>query len=98
MLVTQLDSGSKSHPLDFLGDFHSCPLTEIIQDNTLQTWHLIYLYHSSNAKITSDVLRASLNNSFKDYWHLCITKKHTLMIRQSGQIVNRSGFIRAAVK
>jgi hypothetical protein len=67
MLVTQLGSGNKSHQLDFLMDFHSCPLPDIVQYNSLQTWHLISLYCSSNAKITSDVLRASLNNSFKDY-------------------------------
>jgi hypothetical protein len=69
MLVTQLDSGNKSHQLDFVRDFCSCPLPEIVRDNTLQTWHPISLYHSSNAKITTNVLRASLNNSLKDYWH-----------------------------
>jgi hypothetical protein len=56
------DSGNKSHRLDFLGDFHSCPLPEIFRDNTLQTWHPISLYRSSNAKITSHVFTASLNN------------------------------------
>jgi hypothetical protein len=64
----------KKKKLDFIGDFRSCPLPEIVGDNTLQTWHLISLYRSSNAKLTSDVLRASLNDSFKDYWHL-YTKK-----------------------
>jgi hypothetical protein len=72
MLVTQSSSGNKSHGLHFLGDFLSCPLPEIVQDNTLQNWRLKCLYRSSKAKITSDVLEASLNNSFKDYWHLCI--------------------------
>jgi hypothetical protein len=64
MLVTQSGSGNKSHRLDFLGDFRSCPLPKIVRDNTLQTWHPISLYHSTNAKITSDVLRAPLNDSF----------------------------------
>jgi hypothetical protein len=70
MLVTQSGSGNKSHRLDFLGDLRRCPLPEVVRDNTLETWHPICLYRFSNAKITSDVLRASLNNSFKDYWHL----------------------------
>jgi hypothetical protein len=67
MLVIHSGSGNKSYWLDFLRDFLSCPLLEIVWDNTLQTWHPRPSYHSSNAKITSDVLRASLNNSFKDY-------------------------------
>jgi hypothetical protein len=71
MLVTQSGSGNKSHWLDFLRDFRSCSTPEIVRDNTLQTWHPISLYRSSNAKITSGVLRASLKNSFKDYWYLC---------------------------
>jgi hypothetical protein len=37
MLVTQSGSGNKSHRLDFLGDFRSCHLPEIVRDNTLQT-------------------------------------------------------------
>jgi hypothetical protein len=37
MLVTQSGSGNKSHRLDFLGDFRSCPLPEIVRDNKLQT-------------------------------------------------------------
>jgi hypothetical protein len=57
MLVTQSGSGNKSHLLDFLGDFRSCPFLEIVQDNILQTWHPIYLYRSSNARITLDVVR-----------------------------------------
>jgi hypothetical protein len=52
MLVTQLGSGNKSHRLDFLGDFCSCPLPEIVRDNTLHTCHPISLCRSSNAKIT----------------------------------------------
>jgi hypothetical protein len=75
MLVTQSGSGNKSHRLDLLGDFRSCPLPEIFRDNILQTWHPISLYRSPNAKITLYVLRASVNNSFKDYWHLCIKRK-----------------------
>jgi hypothetical protein len=62
MLVIQSGSGNKSHGLGFIGDFRSCPLPETVPDNTLQTWHPISVYRSSNAKITSDVLRASLNN------------------------------------
>jgi hypothetical protein len=75
----------ETNPTDliFSGILDSCPLPEIVRDNTLQTWHPISLYHFPNAKITSDVLRASLNNSFKDYWHLCI-KEHVLMIQWSG--------------
>jgi hypothetical protein len=72
MLVTQSGFGNKSHRLDFLGDFRSCPLPEIVRDKTLQTWHPVSLYRSSNAKIASDVLWASLNNSFKDYWHYAL--------------------------
>jgi hypothetical protein len=97
MLVTQSGSGNKSHLLDFLGDFRSCPLAEIVLDNTLQTWHPTSLYSSSNDKITPDVLRATLNNLFKNYWYLGI-KKHVLMTRQSEWIANRSGFIRARKK
>jgi hypothetical protein len=74
MLMTLSGSGDKSHRLDFLGDFRSCLLPETVRDNTLQTWNLIYLYRSSSTKITSCVLRASLSNSLKDYWHLCIKK------------------------
>jgi hypothetical protein len=66
MLVTLSGSGNKSQQFDFLGDFSSCPLPETVRDNTLQTWHTVSLYRSSNAKITTDVLRASLNNAFKD--------------------------------
>jgi hypothetical protein len=40
MLVTQSDSGNKSHRPDFLADFRSC-LPETVRDNTLQTWHPI---------------------------------------------------------
>jgi hypothetical protein len=69
MLVTQSGSGNKSHQQDFLGDFRSCPLPEIVRDNAVQTWHPISLYRSSNAKITSHVLGASLSNSFEDYWY-----------------------------
>jgi hypothetical protein len=65
MLVTQSGSGNKSLRLDFLGDFRSCPLPEIVP---------ISLYRSSNVKITSDIPRASLNNSFKDCWHFCIKR------------------------
>jgi hypothetical protein len=53
---------NKSHWLDFLRDFRSCLLPDIVPDNILQTWHPISLCHSSNARITSDVLRALLNN------------------------------------
>jgi hypothetical protein len=63
MLVTQSGSGNKSHRLDFLGDFRSCPHPKTVQDNTLQTSHTIYLYRSSNAQISSDVFRASCNNT-----------------------------------
>jgi hypothetical protein len=75
MLVTQLGSRNKSHRLDFLRDFRSCPLPKIVQGNTLHTWHPISLYWSLNSKITSDVLTASLNNLFQDYWHLCIKRR-----------------------
>lgn len=44
----------------FLGDFRSYPVPEIVRDSTLQPWHQIYLYRSSNSKITSDVITASL--------------------------------------
>jgi hypothetical protein len=64
----------KSHWLDFLGDFCSCPSPEMAQHNTFQTWHPVCLLHSSNAKITSDVLRASLHFLLKEYWHLCIKR------------------------
>lgn len=37
MLVTLSGSGKKSHLLDFLGDFRSCPLPEIDEDAVLQT-------------------------------------------------------------
>jgi hypothetical protein len=30
MLITQSGSGNKSHKLDFLGDFRSCTLPEIV--------------------------------------------------------------------
>jgi hypothetical protein len=56
ILVTQSGCGYKSHLLDFLWDFLSCPLPEIVPDNILQTWHPISLYRSSNAKITWNVL------------------------------------------
>jgi hypothetical protein len=62
MLVTKSGSGNKFHRLDFLGDFHSCPLPEIVPDNNLHTWYLISLYRFSNAKITSDVLAAFLKD------------------------------------
>lgn len=39
-------------------------------DNSLQTWHPICLYRSSNSKIIS-YLRASLTYSFKDYGRSC---------------------------
>jgi hypothetical protein len=75
MLVTQSDFGNKSHWIDLIGDFFTCTLSEIVRDNTLQTWHPMSLYRSSNTKITSDVLRESLNSSsFKDCWHLCIER------------------------
>jgi hypothetical protein len=63
----------ETNPTDsiFSGIFVAAPLPEIVRDNILQTWHLMSLYRSSNARVTSDVLRASLNNSFKYYWHLC---------------------------
>jgi hypothetical protein len=88
MLVTQWDSGYKSHRLYFVGDFHSCPFAEIFRGNALQTWHPIALCCSSNTKITTDVLRASLNNSFKNYCRLCV-KRHNLTIQWSGQIVKK---------
>jgi hypothetical protein len=78
MLVTLSGSGNKSHRLDFLGDFRCCYLPEIVRDNTLQAWHPISLYRSSNAKVTSHVLRASLNNPFKDCWRLWI-KRNTIV-------------------
>jgi hypothetical protein len=62
-------------PTYFLGDYRSCPLSERVRGNSLQTRQLIALDHSSNAKITSVVLWASLNNSFKDYWHSLIKTK-----------------------
>jgi hypothetical protein len=40
----------------------SVTFTEIFRDNTLQTWHPIQFYVSSNGKITSDVVWVSLNN------------------------------------
>jgi hypothetical protein len=75
MLLTLSVCGNKSHRLGFLCDFRIGPLPEIVRDNTLQTWHPISLYRSSNAKITSDVRRASLSNPLKDYWHLYINRK-----------------------
>jgi hypothetical protein len=75
MLVTRSCSRNKSHQLGFLGDFRSCSLPQVVRDNTLKTCHPMSLYRSSNAKITSDVLKVSLNNSFKDCWHLCIKIK-----------------------
>jgi hypothetical protein len=60
--------------LIFLGIlFHSCLLPEMFWSNMLQTYCLISLYRCLNAEITSDILRASLKDSFKNYWHLCIT-------------------------
>jgi hypothetical protein len=47
------------------------------------------LYRSSNAKITSDVFKEPLNNSFKDYWHLNIKRRNVLMIQQSGKLLIR---------
>jgi hypothetical protein len=83
MLVKQ------SHRFDFLRDFHSCPRPEIVRENTLQTWHAISLYRSSNAKITSYILTASLNKSFYTFYtelrhcsaisaNLDIQNQHTL--------------------
>jgi hypothetical protein len=80
MLVAQSGSGNRPHRLDFLGYFHNCPIPEIAPDNTLRTWHPVSLYRTSNAKVTSDVPRASVNNSVKDYWHLCL-KNRILMLR-----------------
>jgi hypothetical protein len=72
-LVTQSDSGNKSDRIDFLGDFRSCPKQAIVRDDTLQTWDPVSLYPSSNAKIIPQVLRALLNNPFKDG---CINRKN----------------------
>jgi hypothetical protein len=68
--------GLRKYPTDLIpsGIFVYAHLPEIVRDNTLQTWHLISLYCSSNAKTTSDVLRASFNHSFKDYWNFCIKR------------------------
>jgi hypothetical protein len=73
VLVTQSGSGHKSHRLDFLAGFRSWPLPEIVLDTTIQIGHPINLYRSSNAKITWGVSRATLNNSFNEYWHLIIS-------------------------
>jgi hypothetical protein len=43
---------NKPHRLHFLGDSRSCPFPET--DNTLQTWHPVSLYRSSNARTTRD--------------------------------------------
>jgi hypothetical protein len=72
MLVTQSGSGNKSHRLDCLGNFRSCPLPQIVRDNTLQTWYPISLYRSPNAEITLDGFRESLNNSNKGHWHYAL--------------------------
>jgi hypothetical protein len=76
MLVMQSGSLCKSYWLDFLGDFCSCAIQEIFQDNISLTCHPICLYHSTNTNIISDFLSVLLNNSFKDYWHLCIKRKN----------------------
>jgi hypothetical protein len=39
--VIQLDPGNKLHRIDFLGDFRTCLLPEIVRDNSLQTWYPI---------------------------------------------------------
>jgi hypothetical protein len=44
-----------------------------------QNWYQISLYRSSNARITSDVLKASLSNSFKDYWNVFFKRKMLLV-------------------
>jgi hypothetical protein len=53
------------HRFYFLGNFHSCGLTEMVQDNILTTWHPIALCRPSNVIITSDVIWASWNISLK---------------------------------
>jgi hypothetical protein len=73
VLVTQSGCGNKSHRLDFLGDYRSCPPPPPARRNTdsaLQTWHPLAMYRSSKAKMTSEVIKASLNNSSIYYWHL----------------------------
>jgi hypothetical protein len=65
MLGTQLGSGYESHGLDLLEDFRSCRISEVVRGNALKTSYPIALYRSSDAKATSDVLSASLNNSGK---------------------------------
>jgi hypothetical protein len=70
--MTQLGSRNKSHQLDFLEDFHRClcPLAPILTPYLAPDMCVLFL----KCHITSDALIASLNNSFKDYWHLCIGK------------------------
>jgi hypothetical protein len=85
------------NPIDliFLGIFEAGPSLkqfEITPNNLASDIFVPFL----KLQITS-CFRASLNNSFKDCWRLCI-KRNVLMTRQSGQIVNRSGFIRAGIK
>jgi hypothetical protein len=53
--VTHAGSENESNQFDFLRNFHSFPTQQIFRVNALETWHPIDLYHSSNAKITSDV-------------------------------------------
>jgi hypothetical protein len=97
MLLTHSGSGN-IRPTSFSRGFSKLPHPRNISRYTLKTWHTIALYRSSNAKITSTALRASINNSLKGYWHFMHETKNVLMIRRSVQIVNTSGFFRAGTK
>lgn len=65
---------SEINRTDFIlfGNLRRCPHAEVFRQNFLQIWRPIPLYLSSSVKSTSDILRASLNNLSKDYWHFCI--------------------------
>lgn len=82
----------RSHGLDSHENFRSCPVPQTVQDNTSQTCHPITLYHSSNTRITSDVIRATLNSLFSYYWHLCI--KRNVFYRHQTFMLFCSGFFR----
>jgi hypothetical protein len=97
MLVTQSGSGNKFHQLHFLVSFRSCPLPEIVLDKYLKTSHPIYFYRSSNVnnlRFSYSVIQYLIQGLLK-FMH---KKKHVFVIRNSGHIVNRSGFIRAGIK
>ena len=54
--------------------FSQLPLPEKDRDITINIWHPVCIYTSSEARIIRDFLSALLRNSFKEYWHICIKR------------------------